>query len=167
MMTAADVIDLYNELQGLGINVWIDGGWGVDALLGAQTREHSDLDIAIQQKDVPALVAFLQKRGYQEVRRDDEWSFVLSDAGGRAVDVHAFVFDAQGSVAQGIMYPSGSLTGTGAIGSHMVRCISAECMVKFHSGYPLQEKDFRDVYALCEKFGLELPQEYVDFKTPR
>jgi hypothetical protein len=37
-------------------------------------------------------------------------------------------------------------------------------MVKFHSGYELKEKDFRDVSALCEKFGLELPQEYVSFK---
>jgi hypothetical protein len=34
-MTAADVIDLYDELQSLAVNVWIDGGWGVDARLGA------------------------------------------------------------------------------------------------------------------------------------
>jgi hypothetical protein len=37
-------------------------------------------------------------------------------------------------------------------------------MVKFHSGYELKEKDFTDVSALCEKFGLELPQEYVSFQ---
>jgi lincosamide nucleotidyltransferase A/C/D/E len=36
-MTAADVIDLYTELQNLGLYLWIDGGWGLDALLGAQT----------------------------------------------------------------------------------------------------------------------------------
>ncbi len=54
-MTAADVIDLYAQLGDLGIQVWIDGGWGVDALLGEQTRPHGDLDIVIQQEDVPRL----------------------------------------------------------------------------------------------------------------
>jgi hypothetical protein len=35
----------------------------------------------------------------------------------------------------------------------------AGVMVKFHSGYELKKKDFQDVSALCEKFGIELPQE--------
>jgi hypothetical protein len=38
-----------------------------------------------------------------------------------------------------------------------------EWMVKFHSGYPLKEKDFRDVSALCKKFGIDLPAEYERF----
>jgi hypothetical protein len=41
---------------------------GVDALLGAQTRPHKDLDIAIEQKDVAALREFLHKRGYRDVK---------------------------------------------------------------------------------------------------
>ena len=28
-MTAADVIDLYTKLSDLGVQIWIDGGWGV------------------------------------------------------------------------------------------------------------------------------------------
>ena len=39
--TAADVVALYTELESLGIKIWIDGGWGVDALLGKQTCEDS------------------------------------------------------------------------------------------------------------------------------
>jgi hypothetical protein len=35
-MTAADVIDLYIELEHLGITIRVDGGWGVDALMGEQ-----------------------------------------------------------------------------------------------------------------------------------
>jgi lincosamide nucleotidyltransferase A/C/D/E len=46
----------------LGINIWIDGGWGVDALLGAQTRPHKDLDIAIEERDVAGLSAALEAR---------------------------------------------------------------------------------------------------------
>ena len=33
-MTAEDVVALYGLLEELGIEIWIDGGWGVDALLG-------------------------------------------------------------------------------------------------------------------------------------
>jgi len=36
-------------------------------------------------------------------------------------------------------------------------------MVKFHSGYQLKEKDFRDVSALCKKFGIDLPAPYEKF----
>jgi lincosamide nucleotidyltransferase A/C/D/E len=54
-MTSIDVIGFYTTLENLGIEMWVDGGWGVDALLGEQTRPHKDLDIAIQQKDVTKL----------------------------------------------------------------------------------------------------------------
>jgi lincosamide nucleotidyltransferase A/C/D/E len=164
-MTAADAIELYAELQALGINVWIDGGWGVDALLGAQTRPHKDLDIAIEGKDVSRLTAALKARGYREVIRHSQWNFELSDDCGRQVDVHSFVLGSDGNVEKGVMYPTESLTGTGTISGHAVRCVSPEWMVKFHSGYELKEKDFKDVSALCEKFGIKLPQEYVQFKN--
>jgi lincosamide nucleotidyltransferase A/C/D/E len=58
------------------------------------------------------------------------------------------------------MYPAASLTGTGTIERQAVRCISAEWMVKFHSGYDLKDKDFRDASALCKKFGIDLPPVY-------
>src|SRR5258707_9710401 len=67
-MTAADVISLYTELQKLSINIWVDGGWGVDALICEQTRPHKDLDIAIQRRDIPQLRALLEARCYKELR---------------------------------------------------------------------------------------------------
>lgn len=51
-MSAEDAIELYNLFRSHGITVWIDGGWGVDALLGRQTRHHEDLDIALRHSDV-------------------------------------------------------------------------------------------------------------------
>ena len=68
-MTATDVISLYTELENLSIAIWIDGGWGVDALLGEQTRPHQDLDIAVQQKDVPRLRQLLQSYAELTVRK--------------------------------------------------------------------------------------------------
>jgi lincosamide nucleotidyltransferase A/C/D/E len=170
-MTPVDVIDVYTSLENLGVEIWIDGGWGVDALLGEQTRPHKDLDITIQQKDVAALREFLHAQSYREIKLEDArpWNFVLGDENGREIDVHVIVPDDKGNgiygpPEKGEMYPGASLTGTGSIERQAVRCISPEWMVKFYSGYDLKEKDFRDVSALCSKFGIELPAEYERFK---
>ncbi|MFZ3073960.1 MAG: aminoglycoside nucleotidyltransferase [Minisyncoccales bacterium] len=160
LMTPRDVADLYYQLENLGIGIWIDGGWGVDALLGGQTRPHADLDIALQQKDVQMVCEMLEGQGYGEVERSNEWNFVMADGKGRRIDLHAFIFDGNGHVAEGIKYPDGSLAGTGTIDGRAVRCIPADHMVQFHSGYQLRDSDFKDVKALCEKFGIELPEEY-------
>ncbi len=170
-MTAADVNSLYAELETLKIKVWIDGGWGVDALLGEQTRPHQDLDIAIQERDVPRLRQLLHQRGFREIKLEEArpWNFVLGDENGREIDLHIIVLDDHGNGLygpneKGEMYPAASLTGTGSINGRIVRCISPEWMVKFHSGYKLKEKDFQDVSALCKKFAIELPESFAQFK---
>src|SRR5437870_2551951 len=162
-MNSADVIDLYTILENLGVEIWID----VDALLGEQTRPHKDLDIAIQQKDIPILRHLLQTRGYTDIKLEDAraWNFVLGDEDSREIDVHVIVLDDKGNGLygppdKGEMYPAASLTGKGEIRGYTVRCISPEWSVKFHSGYQLKDKDFRDVTALCKKFGIELPAAY-------
>jgi len=170
-MNIADVIDLYTQLDNRGIEVWLDGGWGVDALLGEQTRPHADVDIVVQHKDVPKLRELLEMQGYKDVPRDDTnvWNFVLGDNNGRLVDVHAVTLDTGGNglygpVEQGVMYPAGSLTGIGVVDGHMVKCVSVEYMIKFHAGYKLRETDFKDVSALCARFGIDCPQEYAALK---
>jgi len=165
-ISAPAVIDLYNAWNDLGITTWIDGGWGVDALLGNQSRPHRDLDIAVNYSDVPRLRQMMMARGYREIQHDDtsEWNFVLRNDLGHTVDVHAFVNGADGKVEKGIMYPAGSLTGTGKINDTVVRCIEAKHMIKFHTGYSLRETDYKDVLALCERFGIDVPPEYQDTK---
>jgi lincosamide nucleotidyltransferase A/C/D/E len=170
-VVSSDVIDLYSSLENLGVEIWIDGGWCVDALLREQSRSHQDLDIAIEEKDVPKLKEMLLDRGYKEIKMEDarDWNFVLGDEYGREIDVHVIVFDSQGNgiygpKENGEMYPAASLMGTGMIEGRTVRCISPEWMVKFHSGYELRDKDFRDVSALCARFGIDLPSEYKRFK---
>ena len=167
-MTAADIIKLYSDLEKSGIGIWIDGGWGVDALLGKQTRLHADLDIAIEQKDLNKAVEMLEKQGYQNVPRDDTspWNFVLGDSKNHEIDFHVIVIDDKGNgiygpPQKGEMYPAGALIGLGRIKKHLVKCIAPEYMVKFHTGYTLRESDYQDVGALCKKFGISLPDEYV------
>lgn len=164
-MDAREVIELLKLFEEHSIMVHVDGGWGVDALLGKQTRPHGDLDIAIEHKNVPMLRTLLAQRGYQEIPRDDtsECNFVLQDRQGHEIDVHSYTFDAQGNNTFGVAYPYESLTGTGIIGGHKVKCISPEWMVKFHTGYELDENDYHDVSALCKHFGIPLPKEYEKF----
>lgn len=165
-MTAKDVIALVQLLRQHQIEVCIDGGWGVDALLGEQTRAHADVDIAVPHKDVPQIRALLEARGYHDVPRDDTWecNFVLGDDEGHLVDIHSYTFDAEGQNADGVAYPYASLQGTGTIDGHTVRCIPPAWMVRFHTGYELDEDDYRDVKLLCQRFGIDMPTEYDAFE---
>jgi lincosamide nucleotidyltransferase A/C/D/E len=164
-MTAQDVIEIVNLLNQNSIEVIIDGGWGVDALLGKQTRPHQDLDVAVMHKDAPKIRALLASRGYREVPRDDSWecNFVLGDDQGHLFDLHSCTFDEAGNNIFGVKYPYDSLRGTGSINGFAVKCIPPAWMVKFHSGYKLDDNDYQDVKHLCKQFSIEMPKEYDEF----
>jgi lincosamide nucleotidyltransferase A/C/D/E len=164
-MTANDVIEIVKLLNQNDIGVIIDGGWAVDALLGEQTRTHEDLDVAVEHKDVEKIRALLEARGYTDVPRDDtrECNFVLGDDQGHLVDIHSYTFDEAGKIIFGVEYPYDSLNGVGIINGHPVRCISMEWLVKFHTGYKLDENDYHDVKLLCQRFGISVPEEYNEF----
>ena len=162
-MTSESVLDLYNWLKENGIIVWIAGGWCVDALIGRQTREHNDLDIAVHRKNNVGLRQLLENSGYKEEVRSDssEFMYVMTNESGQNIDIHAFEYDQNGKIIYGIEFPFGSLTGTGMINGKEVNCITPEFMLRFITWYEPREKDLRDVRALCDKFGFELPSKYA------
>lgn len=164
-MTSKDVVDFYSQLENAGVEIWIDGGWSVDAVVGKQLRPHKDMDIAIQWKDVPRLREILTAQGYKQVREDNQWNFVLGDEKGHEIDVHAFVYDDKGNIVDGIMYPAESLTGKGMIEGQSVRCISPKYMVEFLAPWISKwpEKYLPAVSAICEKYAIELPKEYKEY----
>ncbi len=165
-MQLKTVLSLYNQFENNNIKIWIDGGWCVDALLGKQLRPHNDLDIAINWKAVPKLRELLEKDGYKQIKEDSKWNFVLGDNIGNKLDVHAFVCDVNGSIIDGIMYPAESLTGTGVIDGQTVRCIAPQYMIEFLSPWihKWPGKYVEAVKLLCEKFKLDLPKEYLNYK---
>lgn len=174
VIEASDVVNFVELLNHEGIEVWFDGGWAVDALLGEQTRSHADLDIVVQEKDVHKLRQLLESRGYKDLERDDTsaWNFVLGDDKGHEVDIHAVVLDENGNGVYGpkerdVIFPAASLTGKGKVNGLNIKCISAEYMVKFISPWLCKNrgKDFNDVSALCEKFKIALPDEYTKHKS--
>lgn len=161
-MLTRDVVEIYLLLAARGINVWIDGGFCVDALVGQPTREHGDLDIAVERQDADALRAVLANEGFSELARADSsaWSFVLSD-GRRNVDVHVFAYDGAGKNIYGIEYPFGSLTGTGEIDGVKVACVAPEWMFRFKTAYAPTAKDIADVAVLARRFGFAIPGSHA------
>lgn len=164
-MPAETVVTLLQLFERHGLEVHVDGGWGVDALLERQTRGHGDLDIALPHAQVPQLRRLLAAKGYVDVPRDDSWAcnFVLGDGHGHEVDVHSYELDATGQNAFGVAYRAAHLTGVGRIADYPVRCIDPQWMVWFHTGYPVDEDDYHDVKLLCDRYGFPLPDDYRRF----
>jgi lincosamide nucleotidyltransferase A/C/D/E len=56
------VLDLLDRAR---LAVWLDGGWGVDALLGRWSRPHRDLDLVVARGDCAAAQAALAGLGFR------------------------------------------------------------------------------------------------------
>lgn len=169
-MTGADVRSVLDRLDAAGIVWWVDGGWGIDALLGEETRPHDDLDLVVARADLPRVQEAL--REFRHVA--DEWwpaRFVLRDDRGRQVDLHPLVFDEHGDGWQELpnggrgRYPRDELRAIGRIGGREVRCISAALQVRFHDYADPDDIDWDDLRVLCERFGLDSPPAYA--RRPR
>jgi hypothetical protein len=48
----------------LGCRLWLEGGWGVEALVGHQTRPHRDIDLDLEARCEDAALAVLAGMGY-------------------------------------------------------------------------------------------------------
>lgn len=165
LMDEEEVARVLQLAEIAGIPVVVDGGWAVDALLGWQTREHSDLDLAINQQYLPRLLNILRRLDYQYLPRRDEWlhNFVLENGAGHRIDLHSFVRNSKGQIVGGVEYPGDSLTGQGRIAGMNVACIQPEWLVDFHLGYEFDHQDYQDVTYICNLFKLQLPAEYQEY----
>ncbi|MCL1831117.1 MAG: aminoglycoside nucleotidyltransferase [Oscillospiraceae bacterium] len=164
-MTKQDVISILQMAEANGITVYIDGGWGVDALLGIQTRKHEDLDIAIAHEHSVQFKQILATQGYSEVIRPDSWecNYVMGDDKGHLIDVHTFTLDEAGNNIYGVAYQGYHLVGKGVIDGYPVSCPPPDVMVEFHTGYEVDATDYADTKALCERFFIPLPDCYMNF----
>jgi lincosamide nucleotidyltransferase A/C/D/E len=165
-MDVRTAVDLIQFLERNDLEIYVDGGSAVDALLGEQTRPHDDLDVALPHRHVPRLRSLLAARGFRERLRDDTWecNFVLADEHNCRLDVHSYTLDAAGNNIHGVAYIGDHLTGRGSINGYPVRCVSPNWLVKFHAGYDPDENDYHDVRLLCERFGIAIPDEYRKFE---
>lgn len=164
MMTASDVLEVVGRLEAAGLAVCVDGGWGVDALVGETTRGHADLDLVVLAPELGAVRSLLGEVGYRTVLRD--WlptSIALADGQSREVDLHPVTPTSDGGGDQvqpgggSFHYPPPT---SGVIGGRRVACVDAATQVRCHLGYPPQAKDRHDLRRLHERLGVELPTPY-------
>jgi lincosamide nucleotidyltransferase A/C/D/E len=168
-VTGPDVVHIVDCLKDAGIEVWLDGGWGVDALIGEETRRHDDLDVVVELAMTDCVIAVLRNQGLRVTVDDRPTRLVLRADDGRQIDFHPIVLDDDGNGRQigagpnggDAIYPAEGLTGSGVSGRR-IPCLTPELLLKHHQGYPPKEKDRYNVRLLCERFGLALPRTYVE-----
>jgi lincosamide nucleotidyltransferase A/C/D/E len=152
-MGLREVLGVLGDLAEAGCAVWVAGGWGVDALVGRQTRLHRDLDLAVDARNETVALRVLGRRGY---RVETDWRPVRVEliAEGRGwVDVHPVVFDATGHGCQAdlggrqVDYPPEAFD-QGSLGGVRVPCLSRAQQLLFHTNYEPRAIDLHDLALL-------------------
>ena len=163
-MRSEDVLDVLDRLAAEGVVAWVDGGWGVDALLQQQTRGHSDLDLVIDAAAVSRLSTVLIAQGFAVVRDWLPTAIAFKHTDGRAIDLHPVELTPDGGGDQiqldGVKRFHYAAPTYGRIGGRLVACCTVETQIASHIGYQPHEHDLADMRALAKKFGRELPTPY-------
>jgi lincosamide nucleotidyltransferase A/C/D/E len=150
----ADVLWMLDVVASVRAVPVVAGGWGIDALVGAQTREHRDLDLLVPAPFVESLVQALEDASFVVTT---DWLPVrveLTDSpADRHIDIHPAVDDGKrgwwqhGFDGARFETPAAALTG-GVIGGRRVRCLTAAKQLELHQGYPLGPDDLADIEVL-------------------
>lgn len=170
-LSAGDVLAVLDALAAIDARVWVAGGWGIDALVGALTRRHGDLDLVYDADDGgETIVAALGALGYHRVvdrGGAGHWlpvRTVLRDGSGHAIDLLAVRTDASSPERANAPEPrfAPSSFANGTILGRAVPCLSVSAQLRLHSGYPPGRDDVRDLRLLCERHLVALPEQIAD-----
>jgi lincosamide nucleotidyltransferase A/C/D/E len=167
-MPAEVARSLVTALTEQGVHASVGGGWAVDALVGRQTRPHSDLDLWVDASQLERLFVAFTRVGLDRIfpwPGDRPWNFVLHDGGTRRVDLHLYevLGDRRlhyGSVTAPYVFMTDDLSGQGVVADLVVPCESPDFVLRNRTGYEPRDVDRHDVAVLCERFGMPLPVEY-------
>ena len=158
---AARVLEMLDLLATTGVSVWIAGGWGVDALIGRQTRRHYDLDLVISDsgEEYRKVADALQHGGFHadEPELSPGLAMPLRCAwrsdDGHSLEIMPVALQAPpfNVAPTGVRTPADwSPFTSGRIGGRTVPCLSLELQVALHeySGMPRREVDEADLELL-------------------
>ncbi len=174
MMRAEDAVEIIDALESADVDVWIYGGWGVDALLEEQTRSHDDLDVLIRTDDIDKAIRVTHELGFSMMTDELPQGFVVRDSLDRRIDFHPVRFRGDGSAVQEMtdggcwVFSTRGMLGTGLIDGRTIRCLTPEeealrateqpgC-----AGYEPRAIDWQQMRLLRDRFGITLSYPFED-----
>ena len=166
-MDGTEVLRVLDALEAAGVRAGITGGWGIDALLRRETRQHGDLDLGVAAEAVDQAIEAARPLGYA-VTLDERPARVAVESDLGRIDLHPIAWGPSGAGVQTgsdgevFHYPAGSLDAEGEIAGRKVRCATPDLQLAFHAHYEPRDHDRRDMQALARAFGLSLPPSYRD-----
>ncbi len=152
-MALPEVLLVLDALTAAGCRWWLEGGWGVDALVGRQTRPHRDVDVELDSTAEQVALDVLRRLGY---RIETDWrpnrvELVASDRG--RVDLHPLIVAPDGSARQAALhggfheFPASNFA-SGSLGGVAVPCVSITAQRAFREGYEHRDVDRHDLRLL-------------------
>ncbi len=168
-MEAKDVLDVLRILDEAGVTTTLDGGWGVDALLGAQYRDHDEVDLVIDLRDVEPAIEVLTEVGYRVVDEPGT-ELRLHDGDDHVIDLRGVHTDADGNRWLSDRSPADDPPDIpveyqtyGWVGGRQVACTSPEYQALRHLGRDLTDNEAGDVLRLGERFATPVPSQLRTF----
>jgi lincosamide nucleotidyltransferase A/C/D/E len=166
-MGPGEVLKVLDALALAGLPSWLDGGWGVDALLGKQTRSHEDIDLVVELARLDEVRAILGELGFHLVEDHLPTRAAMRSDDGGQIDLHPVTFDENGIGWQAGAAPDGADCSypadgfsLGQVAGQSVPCLTPTLQIEHHLGYQPRERDRADVTALASAFNLAVPPPY-------
>ena len=163
-MDFPEVVAVLDGLEAVGVRYWLAGGWAVDALAGAQTRTHCDLDLLVCSSDLATVEAALAERGYERADESELPAFlILRDGHKQQVDLYLVSFDSDGHCWQSYSprrwdyFSADDLAGRGRIGNRDLPCLSPDAQFQQFLGYEWGDSARHDLRVLHQVSGRPLP----------
>ncbi len=177
IMTAEKLIEIYSGLESLSVRPILDGGWGVDALLGTETRAHKDVDLIITKNDLQKVKDHLLLQGFTDCTEDGVWWHFFMESNDATIDFIVVQPEKSGGAYLGprennMFFPEEAFNGTGRVLGKEVRCLPANYRIRsltkdfgvvVKNNYQISAQDCQDMIALCKKFNIDIPSDYSDF----
>jgi lincosamide nucleotidyltransferase A/C/D/E len=172
--TLRAVVLVIDAFEAEGVPFWLAGGWGVDALLGRQTRQHRDLDVVIGdfERNEPKARRVLLFLGFDHVKTDKGGVWMPSrssfeDEAGCLVELldidweylrGVLAFDSEHGSK--LTAPSEELADevftVGTMNGRDVPCLTAAAQLLFHMGFPLEAAGQADISLLRSELGIAM-----------